>query len=253
MDLNGKTILVGRDPKTCKLMISVFENDEVIKTGVIGPANSVPNSVSRCIPTEDKAHCSIVVDQTGNMTLKNLKQQNITYVDDVAIASKAITTQSNVALGKDKFVVKVSDILNGAAKMIGAKPVMSPELAYSIDHLEKIWEDYQKSIKKANVKNRIPLVFTMSVSLISILSSIFSWPKEVTYISLAIVVTGILYLSYSMFCASDGTFKIKREFEKKYVCPKCGYSLGYQSYTVLTINKQCSHCKCKFKWKGMKK
>lgn len=253
MDLNGKTILVGRDPKTCKLMISVFENGKVLKTGVIGPANSVPNSVSRCIPTEDKAHCSIVVDQTGNMTLNNLKQQNITYVDDVAIASKAITTQSNVALGKDKFVVKVSDILNGAAKMIGVKLVTSPELEYSIDHLEEVWEDYQKGIKKAQVKNRIPFAFTMLGGLLSTSSGAFGWPKEITYICITLTAIAFLWYLYVTFFIPNGTYKLKKEFYKKYVCPKCGHSLGSQPYTVLTVNKQCPHCKCEFKWKGMKK
>lgn len=252
MDLKGKTILVGRDPKTCKLMISVVENGKVIKSGVIGPANSVPNSVSRCIPIEDKAHCSIVVDQTGNMTLNNLKQQNITYVDGVAIASKAITTQSNVVLGKDEFVVKVSDILNGAAKMIGAKLVTPPEPAYSIDHLEKVWEDYQKSIKKAQIKNRISSLFTMLGGTVCFsLSFRLGWPKLLTYIGMILIVIGVLCLLYSLLF--NGTDELKKEFYKKYVCPKCGHSLGSQPYTVLTVNGECPHCKCKFKWKGMKK
>ena len=87
--LKGKTILVGKEPGNGRLFVSVKINGQP-KTAAIGEMNSVPNSVSRCKPTENTAHCKIEVDNSENITVANLKPQNVTYVNGAEIVSKKV-------------------------------------------------------------------------------------------------------------------------------------------------------------------
>ena len=88
-NLKGKTILVGKEPGNGRLFVSVKINGQP-KTAAIGEMNSVPNSVSRCKPAENTAHCKIEVDATGNLIVTNLKPQNVTYVNGAEIVSKKV-------------------------------------------------------------------------------------------------------------------------------------------------------------------
>ena len=41
---------------------------------------------------------------------------------------------------------------------------------------------------------------------------------------------------------------LKKQFQKDYVCPKCGRFMGFQDYDVLSQNIQCSNPNCKAKY-----
>ena len=115
--LKGKTILVGKEPRNGRLFVSVKVKGQP-KTAAIGEMNSVPNSVSRCKPAEDTAHCKIEVDNSGNVIVSNLKPQNVTYVNGVEIVSKSVKPNGFIELGKDRFSVGVSTILETASKIV---------------------------------------------------------------------------------------------------------------------------------------
>lgn len=80
----------------------------------VGQAGMVPLSVSR-------RHCKITVNG-GNITIENIKAQNVTYVDDNQIFSKSISPTSRVQLGEEKFLVPLQQIL----QMVGAAPTTTP-------------------------------------------------------------------------------------------------------------------------------
>lgn len=84
--LKGRTILIGCDPAQAKLTLAM-DVDGGMKMGTIGQAGNVP------------AHCSIVIDQEGGITLNNLNDRNTTRADGVVIKSKRITEASAVTLG----------------------------------------------------------------------------------------------------------------------------------------------------------
>ena len=155
--LKEKTIFIGREPEQGRLLIAI---KGIPKIATLGQINSVPNSVSRCKPAEGVAHCQIEVDQASNMTLTNLKAQNVTFVNGAEIMSKHINMASTVALGKDKFGINVTEVLNTAQKiMMLVERVPSGNGCsgggggtgggpYSILHLKNVWDDYSGSLKR---------------------------------------------------------------------------------------------------------
>ena len=69
----------------------------------IGQAGAVPLSVSR-------RHCKISVNGS-NISIENIKAQNVTFVDGNQIVSKGITSNSRVQLGEERFLVPLQQIL----------------------------------------------------------------------------------------------------------------------------------------------
>ncbi len=135
-NLKGKTILVGKEPGNGRLFVSVKINGQP-KTAAIGEMNSVPNSVSRCKPAENTAHCKIEVDATGNLVVTNLKPQNVTYVNGAEIVSKKVKSNGMIELGKDRYSVSVNTIIETASKIVATvipTPPSPPE-EYSCMHL----------------------------------------------------------------------------------------------------------------------
>ena len=93
--LKGKEILIGREPLKHCLLIGVKSGSQ-IKSSIIDKERSLPNSISRCILNEGKAHCKISVGQDGMMVIHNLKAQNVTYVNDMEVESRELTNKCKV-------------------------------------------------------------------------------------------------------------------------------------------------------------
>ena len=68
-NLKGKTILIGKEPEQSRLLIAIKGTSQITTLGQIG---SVPNSVSRCKPTEGVAHCQIEIDLRRHFNCTNL-------------------------------------------------------------------------------------------------------------------------------------------------------------------------------------
>ena len=154
-NLKGKTILVGKEPGNGRLFVSVKINGQP-KTAAYGEMNSVPNSVSRCKPAENTAHCKIEIDTTGNLIVTNLKPQNVTYVNGAEIVSKRVKPDGMLELGKDRYLVSVSTILETASKIVAKvspTPPPPPE-EYSIKHLQKVWDDYNNGLRDIKIRTK---------------------------------------------------------------------------------------------------
>lgn len=113
--LRGKTILIGKNPQQNNLLIAV---KGLPKTGMVGAPQSVPNSVSRCIPFDGVGHASIDIDHNGSMTISNLKRLNVTYVNGSQIESKRIDGSSTIELGRDRYPVNTAMVLEAAKKIV---------------------------------------------------------------------------------------------------------------------------------------
>lgn len=142
--LKGKTILIGKEPVNGRLLIAIQGNG---KSAAIGSPNSVPSCVSRCKPTEGVAHAKIEVDQSGNMILTNIKPLNVTYVNGSEIASKRISINNTVELGKDRYRIGLSVVIDVAKKIAATINPPGPE-TYNISQLERIWNDYETEIDR---------------------------------------------------------------------------------------------------------
>lgn len=255
--LKGKTLLIGKEPGQGRLLVSVNVNGQS-KTAAIGQPGSVPNTVSRCKPAEGTAHCKIGVDGAGNMTLTNLKPQNVTFVNGQEIVSKRITSSCAVALGANRFDINLAGVLNAAEKLVGGgtpppppPPQQQPE--YSIRHLELIWNEYNTKKKQIRIRQKnlnlitsIPMAITMLGGfLIAVAPDIAPIAKLFTGIAFLIFLI-TLYVRFT-----DKSIKEEEElsdkFQDNYVCPnpECHHFMGNQPYKILRQNKQCPYCRCK--------
>ena len=262
--LKGKTILIGRGEGNSRLMITVSDG-KVRKSVYMGQPGTVPNTVSRCIPAQNIAHCSIAIDHNGTMTLSNLKAKNVTYVDGTAVATKHISTGSRVELGSQKYSISIDTILKAAEKIMAAPTTPQPnapqqQQAYSIGHLEKVWNDYQKGLEelqneqyKVNMMSRVPMAFTFGAGAITALANSFDWPTSVQYFTLALTIIGFAALVYGLYMSMkfhNGTEKRRQltdDFMRDYNCPNCGNYLGNTQFFIIKKRGVCPFCRCKFK------
>lgn len=259
-NLKGKDIYIGKDASTGRILISVFINGKNA-TALFGANNSVPNSVSRCLPEKGIAHLEIAINEDGNILAKNLKEQNVTYIQDAEIVSKSINADVEFKLGKDKYPIKLTSILKVAEKIVEAsEPAKTPE--FDISHLEQVWETYhshnielQKRSRRQNMQGRIPMFFTMGAGALSSIAFACGWGESVKILCVILTVIGLIIMAYAFLKTKNDTSiedreRFTEEFQDKYICPnpKCGKYLGSYSYKLMKrqYSMCCPHCKCKF-------
>lgn len=268
--LKGKVILVGKEPGEGRLQVAIQGSS---KTAVIGKPGSLPGSVSRCKVTEGVAHLKITVDANGNLTLANMKPQNVTYVNGSEIVSKHLsTTNATIELGKDRYPIDLTLVLNTAEKLVcGTQPSPAPHSpsqpystgpqtqqtqqtpVFNISHLELIWNDLQDKRHEMQAKQRrtnlirtVCGIFTSSAILCSLAFG------KVGYILTAIGVLGNIYSFWGMKNdhSTETIEKQNEEFQDHYICPNpdCGKFLGNISYKLLKkqYNMHCPYCKCEY-------
>lgn len=253
--LEGKTILIGKEPGNGRLLIAV-KGGGSIKTAIIGEIGCVPGTVSRCKPAEDVGHCKLTIDQNSNMTLTNLKPQNVTYVNGTEIMTKRVSPDSEIALGKDRYSINLNSILEIAKKLVGqgAAQGQQKQIEVSIKPLKKVWGDYNKQLKAIKIRQknigifaRVPIVFTMLGGGVStLMPDIRPYAIVFTFIALVITVIGIYKQVTDK--SMDEQEKLTEKFQNTYVCPnpECRHFVGNQPYNILRQNKKCPYCGCKY-------
>lgn len=254
--LKGKTILIGRESVSERLLVAVSGNE---KTAAIGSSGSVPKCVSRYKPAEGVAHAKISIDLSGNMTLTNMQSQNVTFVNGSEILSKRVTTSDTIELGKERFRVNLPMIIETAKNLIPFSK------KFNISHLKVVWNDFhdrsleiKKRQKKQGVYASLPMFFTMGGGAVTfVLSCVLEeQDKEITQILTGIlVVIGLILFAVSFVkrCNDSSIEEMERiseNFQDRYVCPnpECNKFLGNISYKRLKkqYSMHCPHCKSEF-------
>lgn len=250
--LKGKTILIGKEPGQGRLFVCVAVNGQP-KAAAIGHPGSVPNCVSRCKPAEGVAHCKIEVDPSGNMILTNLKPQNVTFVNDAEIMSKRIDASSRVALGKDKFPVPLSAVVEVAKKLVPSSP--PPAQEFSIRHLEKVWNEYEESLetiqRRQQQMGKRRMLPIMIGSASGIAAPIFATLVATASLYVTVPIAFVSFLIYMKnYREKDTSIEDRKTannfFIDNYVCPNpaCRHFMGNQPYKILKQNKKCLYCGC---------
>ena len=257
IDLNGMTILIGKEPGQGRLMVSTKINGQV-RSAFIGNAGSVPDCVSRCRPAEDIAHCKIEASLDGTMVLVNLKPQNVTYVNGREIVSKKIPADSRVELGRDRYRINIGNVLDSVRNIAGAQQPQQPlqqsplqaksVKEYSILPLKKIWDTYNDEIFDLQKRQTVLSTLVGMAAKHMGLQPEFSAALSYTMYAIAAVV-----LFYGLFRtitdkSLEQKMKITEKFQDNYVCPNpdCRHFMGNQPYKILRQNSCCPYCKCKF-------
>lgn len=115
--------IIGRDQQTSQLKVAFGQQS--IR---LGNSGDVPMTVSR-------QHCLLTVDN-DHYTIKNLKPQNVTFVNDVAIAQKNVKESDTVTLGAEKYRIDLASILKAIQQL-------APKTA-DIRPLQVLWEEHDQ-------------------------------------------------------------------------------------------------------------
>lgn len=258
--LIGKSILIGKEPGQGRLLVAVAVEGQP-RQAILQTA--VPDSVSRCKPHENIAHCKITVDDNGSLRLFNLKSQNVTYVDGMEIESKAINANSRVALGKDHFPISIAAILNAAKQLVpqsnsaGSEGNNKLEGGFSIAHLEKVWDEYETALEHIQIKqqkaNKMRMLPIMIGSLSAVASPVIATVAAVESLYITVPIAAISFLMYFViYQRKDTSIDEKKEanmrFMTHYVCPnpECRHFMGNQHYQILAQSTKCPYCGAKF-------
>ena len=225
-------IIIGRDAASSGLNIRMDNNAQVV-----GPMGIVPKSVSR-------QHCELTISDDGTLRIRNLNPQNVTYVNGVAVISKAITRNDKVELGTERYHLNWNLINKVLPKEVDIRP------------LKEAWNTYSNDIRAVALSTQrfqvirgVVPVFTMSAVLISYISG--GRGKVFCYIYALVIVLGIFFMlkAWKDIARNEERRKdITDRFTHDYCCPDCGFFFGYTDYRILVKNyDNCPKCKKKLR------
>lgn len=223
-------IIVGRNSQTRQLNIVT---NGTVKT--FGQAGSVPLDVSR-------NHISLQPAGNGKWKIKNLNNQNITFVNGIAVESKTISESDKVELGNSHYLFSWAALQEPKVETIDIRP------------LKAIWKEYDEQKFDAQIAERkfnAARSATGIITMLAIACSIILGHGPIYILLYALAIGISVAFTYQAYIKSTEIPQQQREltkrFQQRYVCPKCGHFMGFTDYDILTQNDTCPYCKTKYK------
>lgn len=224
------TFTIGREPASSQLNIVCGNARKAI-----GNTGSVPQSVSR-------QHLELTQQSDGTFLLRNIKPQNITFVDGREVEQTTVKRGQCIELGGERYLFPWKEFL-----------ALLPKEA-DISHLRLVWDEYQEAIKVLNnQQTRLNALkgFTPLISMAAMLMG-FIGPRGPLFISLYVLAFAvsayfavISYINASKIPAQKEA--LQTAFEQKYVCPECGYYFGAIKFELFPMHMpKCPHCHTTF-------
>lgn len=223
-------IIIGRDQQTRQLSI--------VKDGVTkhyGQPGSVPMDVSR-------HHISLQPIDEGKWKIKNLNEQNVTFVNGIAIESKSISEKDKVELGNSHYLLNWEALSEPKEETVDIRP------------LKIIWKEYDEKKFDSQIAERkfnAARSATGIITMLAIACSIILGHGPIYIILYALAIGISLAFTYLAYKKSTEVPKQQREltkrFQQTYICPKCGHFMGFQDYDILIQSDTCPYCKTKYK------
>lgn len=207
----------------------------------LGIAGSVPTSVSR-------KHCKLIING-DKLSIENLKDLNVTFVDGSQVFSKVITANSHVQLGNEKYNLPLKEIIGLVApqKTTKQSKPAKPEKkvpTFSLAPLEAVWNEYdrlklelqQENENKAKKQQR-KMGIRMALSIIPQIGPLASAIMGATMMSSSKKESNVVLLR-----------KLDEELDNTYKCPnpECGRPFGPTPYRRLKFTTKCQYCGCKY-------
>ena len=223
-------IIIGRDQATRQLSI--------VKDGkrkLYGLPNSVPMDVSR-------NHVSLQPLGNGKWQVKNLKEQNVTFVNGIAIESKTVSEKDKIELGNSHYLLSWNALSEPKVETVDIRP------------LKSIWEEYDNQRIQNQIAERRFNAARSATGIITMLAIACSFilghgPIYLVLYALAISVS-VLFTIQAYRKSTEvpqQQRELSKQFQHRYVCPKCGHFMGFTDYDILIQNDACPYCKAKYK------
>lgn len=259
--LKGKNILIGKEPVNGRLLIVV---EGYKQKAAVGAQGSVPSSVSRCRQAEGVAHAKISVDKNGGIVVTNMNPKNVTYINNRSVESLHVTPADSMALGKDKYAVSISTVLDTAEKIVAAQAQAQaqrqwqpqqpePPKTFNISHLEDVWNDLKAKKKEIQAKQKKTNLIRTGCSAFTLCTVPLA--QVVGPGAYALSGIGLIGALYGFFGikndkTADVMDQLNEDFQDKYVCPNpdCGKFLGNYSYKLMKkqYGMKCPYCKSNY-------
>ena len=199
-----------------------------------------------------RKHCKITSNGDGTYTLENMSQ-NGTFVDGRKILKTKVSADTIIQLGPN-YSAKISELLPVTSSTVNIKQ-QNTQKEFSIKSLEFIWNDYHDSLFELQSKQhklglliRIPMLFTVIGGVLTALIS-----DEYRFVTLGISILASIIMIYGFVKSKNFVYakekdKLDLDFQNKYICPnpECNHFLGNKPYKILSQDKCCGYCKCKY-------
>lgn len=195
--------------------------------------------------TVSRQHCELTIDDAGRMSIRNIKPQNVTFVNGRPIENKGITESDIITLSSSQYRLNLGAILALVRKSV-------PKVV-DIRPLKRVWDDYDAFILEHQVSTQrfyalasTTGLFTMGAVIISFILDVNPMWRILMYIA-----AGILIVSTAIKRYNDSNWPLLKkqkdlELHKHYVCPNCHQYLA-KPYDLLLQGNCCPYCKAKFK------
>ena len=223
-------IIIGRDQQTRRLSIT--------KDGVAmcyGQPDSVPMDVSR-------HHISLQPVDEGKWQIKNLNEQNFTFVNGIAVESMVITENDKIELGNSHYLLNWDAVRGPKEETIDIRP------------LKQVWDNYKNKMSDLNMASQKFNIARSATGIITMLAiacgfAIGHGPIYMMFYGLAIAISlCFLYKAWTdVSKIQSRRDDYQEEFDSRWVCPKCGHPLNAKNYIVLSKLDGCPYCKTKYK------
>jgi len=199
-----------------------------------------------------RKHCKITSNGDGTYTLENMSQ-NGTFVDGRKILKTKVSADTIIQLGPN-YSAKISELLPVTSSTVNIKQ-QNTQKEFSIKSLEFIWNDYHDSLLELQSKQhklglliRIPMLFSVIGGVLTALIS-----DEYRFVTLGISILAGIIMIYGFVKSKNFVYakekdKLDLDFQDKYICPnpECNHFLGNKPYKILSQDKCCGYCKCKY-------
>lgn len=209
---------------------------------ILGRAVSGENALRIDNPYVSATHCRVWCDNESNIYyIADMNSTNGTYVNGVLIHQMALKGDDKILLGGEGgYATTLEELLSTSAPR---------QMEHSIEHLRKIYEEYQHDMSSFKTKAQIySSIRVIPSALISIVAVMFAVNDNLVIAILSLVaVIGCLLISTVLMRKNEEKMKDRvTRFQLTYVCPRTRRFYGDRSWQVLQNETKCSFCNTNF-------
>lgn len=232
------TLRIGRDQDNSQLAIEKIEDGKIDRF-VKGKVNSVPSTVSRLTP--ERCHVLLEFNESTLDVKFHHQGSNYTFINNQPMLNGVVKRGSDI--------IEIGATNNRYAvnwKMIDE---VAPTYV-NIRHLERIFNDYDKSVTDLQVKEKQLNNLRMGIFAVGALLSAITVANVGISVIIALLTLACCGASFLFAKTPVRIKKMKEQLEKDFVCPCCGYgffTMG-MNYRKLQQVGRCPGCKAIFKW-----